>query len=135
MYANVKDAYKSTPLPPLGKSDHNLVFLQPKYTPKVRRQPTTTRSFRNWSPEAEDALRDCFESTDWSVLQDSFGEDIDGVTHCTTDYLNLCMDIVAPTKTVLVNLSAKQVPAHDGRERLMSYLPTQTIVTSERHVQ
>lgn len=45
-------------------------------------------------------LRDCFESTDWSVLQDSFGEDIEGVTHCTTDYLNFCMDIVAPTKTV-----------------------------------
>ena len=100
MYANVRDAYKATPLPPLGKSDHNLVFLQPKYTPKVRRQPTTTRSFRKWSPEAEDALRDCFESTDWSVLQDSFGEDIEGVTHCTTDYLNFCMDIVAPTKTV-----------------------------------
>lgn len=100
MYANVRDAYKATPLPPLGKSDHNLVFLQPKYTPKVRRQPTTTHSFRNWSPEAEDALRDCFESTDWSVLQDSFGEDIEGATHCTTDYLNFCMDIVAPTKTV-----------------------------------
>ena len=100
MYANVRDAYKATPLPPLGKSDHNLVFLHPKYTPKVRRQPTTTRSFRKWSPEAEDALRDCFESTDWSVLQDSFGEDIEGVTHCTTDYLNFCMDIVAPTKTV-----------------------------------
>ena len=45
-------------------------------------------------------LRDCFESTDWSVLQDSFGEDIEGATHCTTDYLNFCMDIVAPTKTV-----------------------------------
>ena len=78
MYANVRDAYKATPLPPPGKSDHNLVFLQPKYTPKVRRQPTTTRSFRNWSPVAEDALGDCFESTDWSVLQDSFGEDIEG---------------------------------------------------------
>ena len=57
MYANVRDAYKATPLPPLGKSVHNLVFLQPKYTSKVRRQPTTTRSFRKWSPEAKDALK------------------------------------------------------------------------------
>jgi len=68
MYANVRDAYKATPLPPLGKYDHNLVFLQPKYTPKVR-------SFRKWTPEAEEALRDRCESADWRVLQDSFGED------------------------------------------------------------
>ena len=99
LYANVKDAYNATPLPPLGKSDHNLVSLQPKYIPKVRRQPSTTRSFRSWSSEAEEALRDCFELTDWSVLQDSYGEDIDGVTHCTTDYLNFCM-ARAPTRTV-----------------------------------
>jgi len=34
------------------------------------------------------------------VLQASFGEDIEGVTHCTAEHLNFCMDIVAPTKTV-----------------------------------
>ncbi|CAM4691197.1 unnamed protein product [Leuciscus chuanchicus] len=87
-------------LPPLGRSDHNLVFLQPQYIPLVRRQPTTTRSFRKWSPEAEEVLRDCFESTDWNVLQESYGDDIEGVTHCTTNYLNFCMDIVVPTRTV-----------------------------------
>ncbi|KAI4888592.1 hypothetical protein NFI96_032622, partial [Prochilodus magdalenae] len=31
LYANVRDAYRATPLPPLGKSDHTLVFLQPQY--------------------------------------------------------------------------------------------------------
>lgn len=30
LYANVKEAYSVTPLPPLGKSDHNLVHAQPK---------------------------------------------------------------------------------------------------------
>ena len=100
LYANAKDAYTATPLPPLGKSDHILVFLQPLYIPRVRREPTTTRSFRKWSPKAEEALRDCFESTDWNVLQQSHGEDIEGVTRCTTDYQNFCMDIVVPTRTV-----------------------------------
>ncbi|KAI4888277.1 hypothetical protein NFI96_000585 [Prochilodus magdalenae] len=76
LYANVKDAYTATPLPPLGKSDHNLVHLQPQYKPRVRTQPITTRSFRKWSPAAEAALRDCFESTEWSVLQEPYGEDI-----------------------------------------------------------
>ncbi|KAK0141969.1 hypothetical protein N1851_020343 [Merluccius polli] len=100
LYANVKDAYTATPHPPLGKSDHDLVHLQPQYTPLVQRQPATRRSLRIWSPEAEDALRDCFETTDWSVLQSPHGEDIEGLTHCLTDYLNFCMDVVAPARTV-----------------------------------
>lgn len=33
MYANIKDAYISTSLPPLGRSDHNLVHLKPCYVP------------------------------------------------------------------------------------------------------
>ncbi|KAI4898320.1 hypothetical protein NFI96_008172 [Prochilodus magdalenae] len=100
LYANVRDAYRATPLPPLGKSDHNLVFLQPQYKPLVLRQPTTTRSFRVWSPEAEEALKDCYDTTDWSMLLHPHGEDIEGVTHCVTDYLNFCMDVAVPTKTV-----------------------------------
>ncbi|KAI4901873.1 hypothetical protein NFI96_006975 [Prochilodus magdalenae] len=92
--------HHATPLPPLGKSDHNLVHLQPQYKPRVRTQPITTRSFRKWSPGAEAALRDCFESTEWSVLQEPYGEDIEGITHCMTDYMNFCMDVVVPVKTV-----------------------------------
>lgn len=68
LYTNVRDAYRTTPLPPLGKSDHNLVHPQPQYTPLVQRQSTTTHLIRKWSPEVEDALRDCFEATDWDLL-------------------------------------------------------------------
>lgn len=100
LYANVRDAYRATPLPPLGKSDHNLVYLQPQYTPLVQRQPVTTRSIRRWTPEKEDALRDCYDTTDWDVLLSPHGEDIEGATHCLTDYLNFCVDTVAPAKTV-----------------------------------
>ncbi|KAI4898201.1 hypothetical protein NFI96_005256 [Prochilodus magdalenae] len=100
LYANMRDAYRAAPLPPLGKSDHSLVFLQPQYKPLVLRQPTTTRSFRVWSPEAEEALKDCYDTTDWSVLLHPHGEDIEEVTHCVTDYLNFCMDVAVPTKTV-----------------------------------
>ncbi|KAI4881888.1 hypothetical protein NFI96_006947, partial [Prochilodus magdalenae] len=96
LYANVKDAYRATPLPPLGKSEHNLIFLQPQYKPLVLRQPITTPSFRVWSQEAEEALKDCYDTTDWSVLLHPHGEDIEEVTH----YLNFCMDVAVPTKTV-----------------------------------
>ncbi|XP_035994564.1 uncharacterized protein LOC105924182 [Fundulus heteroclitus] len=36
-YANVKDAYTSASLPPLGRLDHNLVYLLPHYIPLVFR--------------------------------------------------------------------------------------------------
>ncbi len=34
------------------------------------------------------------------MLFDSFGEDIEGSTHCITDYLTFCMDAVVPVKTI-----------------------------------
>ncbi|XP_036072236.1 uncharacterized protein LOC118599940 [Oryzias melastigma] len=100
LYSNVTDAYTATPLPPLGKSDHNLVFLQPQYTPLVKRMSATTRSIRKCSPEAEDALKDCFDTTDWDVLLKQHGEDLEEQTHCLTGYLNFCLDVVSPQKTV-----------------------------------
>lgn len=92
----MRDAYSATPL---GKSEHNLVYLYPQYNPRVQRQPTTTCSFRKWSPEAEETLRNCFEIMDWSVLH-THGEDIEGITHCMTDYLNFCMDNAVLQKIV-----------------------------------
>lgn len=63
---------------PLGKSYHNLVNLRPTYIPLVKRQTVTTRQVRRWDPEAEDTLRDCFATTDWSVLVESHGDDLEG---------------------------------------------------------
>ncbi|KAI4894907.1 hypothetical protein NFI96_007435 [Prochilodus magdalenae] len=86
LYANVKDAYSCSPLPPLGGSDHNLVNISSKYVPQVKSQPVTTRTVRRWSEETSEVLQDCFETTDWTALYEPHGEDIDGLTECITDY-------------------------------------------------
>ncbi|XP_068162187.1 uncharacterized protein [Antennarius striatus] len=99
-YTNAKEAYTATPLPPLGKSDHNLVYLQPTYIPLVKRLPATTRQVRRWSPEEEEMLRNCFQTTDWDVIVGSHGEDIEGAAQCFTDYMNFCVDTVAPVRTI-----------------------------------
>lgn len=39
----------------------------------------------------EDALRNCYDATDWDVLLSAHGEDIEWLTHCLTDYLNFCV--------------------------------------------
>lgn len=100
LYANATDAYDAIALPPLGRSDHNLVRLTPKHVPLVRRQPVHTRTVRRWTREAANALQDCFESADWNVLCDPQGKDIDNLTDCITDYIRFCEDTVMPAQTV-----------------------------------
>ncbi|KAF7644468.1 hypothetical protein LDENG_00221520 [Lucifuga dentata] len=100
LYANTKDAYSSSSLPPLGCSDHNLVHLVPAYTSMVSKQPPTKRVVREWSEESSEALRDCFETTDWEVLCRPQGEDIDSLTHCIMDYINFCVENTVPTRKV-----------------------------------
>lgn len=58
LYASVKNAYKCTALP----------HLSPSYTPAVKRLPVTIRTSKCWYPEAEEALKCCFETTDWDVF-------------------------------------------------------------------
>ncbi|XP_013890172.1 uncharacterized protein LOC106537333 [Austrofundulus limnaeus] len=99
-YANTKEAYKSLPLPPLGRSDHNLVHLLPVYKPLVHREPAVIRTVKKWSAETEEALKDCFSTTLWEEMCDSYGEDIDGLTHFITDYVNFCVENTVPTRTV-----------------------------------
>ncbi|KAI4903430.1 hypothetical protein NFI96_002603 [Prochilodus magdalenae] len=99
-YVNTKEAYNSSPLPPLGRSDHSLVHLLPVYKPLVHREPAVTCTVKKWSKETEEALKDCFESTVWEELSDPNGKDIDSLTHCITDYVNFCVENTVPTKTV-----------------------------------
>ncbi|XP_051807534.1 uncharacterized protein LOC127534985 [Acanthochromis polyacanthus] len=93
---------RATALPPLGRSDHNLVYLQTCYKPCVLRQPATEVQIRKWTPQASEALRDCFESTDWNVLleTDEDSMNTDRQVDCFTEYINFCRDTVIPAKTV-----------------------------------
>lgn len=100
LFANVKDAYRSTALPPLGGSDHNLVRLVPTYMPAIKRLNTSTRTFPQWSEEVEEELRECFRTTDWEMLEGAYGEDIDGLAVCITDYIRFCEEVIVPTKKV-----------------------------------
>ncbi|KAK7922573.1 hypothetical protein WMY93_009475 [Mugilogobius chulae] len=99
-FVNAKEAYSSSPLPPLGRADHNIVHLRPVYQPIVHRQPVVSRVVKRWSPESEEALRDCFDTTVWTELCDPHGEDINAMTECITDYINFCFENTVPSRTV-----------------------------------
>lgn len=53
-----------------------------------------------WSPGVEADRRDCFEAAPLDVLLNPHGEVIEGMAHCLTDYLNFCVDVLSPAKTV-----------------------------------
>nr|XP_054590293.1 uncharacterized protein LOC129154571 [Nothobranchius furzeri]XP_054590295.1 uncharacterized protein LOC129154571 [Nothobranchius furzeri] len=99
-YANAKNAYMSKTRPPLGQSDHYLVFLCSEYKPLFQRQPVTRRTVRKWSQDAEEALQSCFETTDWMTLCQGYEEDINAMTGWVTHYINFCVDQIIPTRTV-----------------------------------
>ncbi|XP_060756854.1 uncharacterized protein LOC132867901 [Neoarius graeffei] len=92
LYANVKEAYSSSPLPPLGRSDHILIYLSPCYVPLVKRLPTTSKIVRRWTDEANETLQGCFEVTDWQTLCEPHGDDINGLTECITGYIKALLE-------------------------------------------
>ncbi|KAI3369204.1 hypothetical protein L3Q82_007441 [Scortum barcoo] len=61
---------------------------------------SVTCTVKKWSEEAQEALKDCFNTTLWDVFSDAHGEDIDSLTHCLTDYINFCVENTVPTRTV-----------------------------------
>ena len=96
LYTNISNSYVSNQFPPVGLSDHNLVYLLPKYVQKVRRIKPVTATRLVWSPEACDALLGELECTDWSVF---YNECINAFVESVTGYINFCVQNTIPTKT------------------------------------
>lgn len=89
LYANRKEVYSSLVLPPLGRSEHSLIRFLPTYKPMLSQQPVTTRTVKEWSKHAEEALH----VTNWNLFLGEYREDIEGIT----DYMQSCEDNVVST--------------------------------------
>lgn len=101
LYCNIKDAYVSHPLPPLGLSDHNCVSLRPRYKPRVQREPPETKTIQQWTPEACERLQGCFDCTDWTAFsQDE--DDVTKITDSVCSYISWCVESIIPRKTIQV---------------------------------
>ncbi|XP_078811874.1 uncharacterized protein LOC144996348 [Oryzias latipes] len=130
-YVNLRSAYTAVALPPLGRSDHNLIQLRPSYKPCVMRLHKATRSFRQWTPETAAMLRDCFESTDWDLLVGDSDSDIDQAVVCVTDYIHFCTDVAVPLKKVRCFPNNK--PWIKSSMKHLLNLKKQAFKTGDRH--
>lgn len=100
-YGNIPEAYKAVCRPPLGKSDHNVIHLLPKYKAMLKRTKPVIKQIQTWSGTNKDQLRDCFDNTNWDTFFESC-QDGNELTDTLTTYIKFCEDCVSETKTIRI---------------------------------
>ncbi len=100
-YGNIPEAYKAVCGPPLGKSDHNVIHLLPKYIAAVKRTKPVTKQIQVWTEESRERVKDGLEDTIWDVFFESC-KDGQELTDVITSYIKFCEDVVCETKTVKI---------------------------------
>ncbi|KAJ4922197.1 hypothetical protein JOQ06_016603 [Pogonophryne albipinna] len=97
-YTPLKEAYRASAGAPLGKSDHAMLLLIPKYKQQLKSSKTPIKSSKSWSTEAIEKLCGCFACTDWEVFHAA--GDFHAYTDTVTSYVQFCEQLCIPTKTV-----------------------------------
>ncbi len=101
-YSPFRDAYKSLPRPPFGKSDHSPVLLLLAYRQKLKREAPALRTIQCWSDQSDAILQDCFDHVDWDMFQAASDDDIEAYSDSVTCFIWKCVEDVVPTKTIRV---------------------------------
>ena len=74
------------------------------------------KEVREWSHDSTEALRACFECTDWNVLTDA--STIDMATEVVTDYVKFCEDMIIPKRKIRIFPNSKPWVSKDIRDLL-----------------
>ncbi len=111
-YSPFRDAYKSLPCPPFGKSDHSSILLLPAYRQKLKREAPTLRTIQCWSDQSDAILQDCFDHVDWDMFRAVSDDDIEAC------FIRKCIEDVVPTKTIRIYPNQKPWINSDVRSAL-----------------
>ncbi len=117
-YSPFRDAYKSLPRPPFGKSDHSSVLLLPAYRQKLKREAPALRTIQCWSDQLDATLQDCFDHVDWDMFRAASDDDIEAYSDSVTCFIRKCIDDVVPTKTIRIYPNQKPWINSDVRSAL-----------------
>ncbi len=99
-YSPFRDAYKSLPCPPFGKSDHSSVLLLPAYRQKLKREAPALRTIQCWSDQSDAILQDCFDHVDWDMFRAASDDDIEAYSDSVTCFIRKCVEDVVPIKSI-----------------------------------
>ncbi len=117
-YTSFRDAYKSLPRPPFGKSDHSSVLLLPAYRQKLKREAPALRTIQCWLDQSDAILQDCFDHVDWDMFRAASDEDIEAFSDTVTCFIRKCIEDVVPTKTIRIYPNQKPWINSDVRSAL-----------------
>ncbi len=117
-YTPFRDAYKSLPRQPFGKSDHSSVLLLPAYRQKLKREAPALRTVHCWSDQSDAILQDCFDHVDWDMFRAASEDDIEAYSDTVTCFIRKCIDDVVPTKTIRIYPNQKPWINSDVRSAL-----------------
>ncbi len=117
-YTPFRDAYKSLPRQPFGKSDHSSVLLLPAYRQKLKREAPALRTVHCWSDQSDAILQDCFDHVDWDMFRAASDDDIEAYSDTVTSFIRKCIDTVVPTKTIRIYPNQKPWINSDVRSAL-----------------
>ncbi len=90
-YSPFRDAYKSLPRPPFGKS---------AYRQKLKREAPALRTIQCWSDQSDAILQNCFDHVDWDMFRAA--SDDDTYSDSVTCFIRKCLEDVIPTKTIRI---------------------------------
>ncbi len=116
-YSPFRDAYKSLPRPPFGKSDHFSVLLLP-YRQKLKCEAPALRTIQCWSDQLDAILQDCFDHVDWDMFRAASDDDIEAYSDTVTCFIRKCIEDVVPTKTIRIYPNQKPWINSDVRSAL-----------------
>ncbi len=91
-YSLFRDAYKSLPRPPFGKSDHSSVLLLPAYRQKLKREAPALRTIQCWSDQSDAILQDCLYHVDWDMFRAASDDDIEAYSDSVTCFIRKCVE-------------------------------------------
>ncbi len=86
-YTSFRDAYKSLPCPPFGKSDHSSVLLLPAYRQKLKHEAPALRTIQCWSDQSDATLQDCFDHVDWDMFRAASDDNIEAYSDSVTCFI------------------------------------------------
>ncbi len=120
-YSPFRDAYKSLPRPPFGKSNHSSVLLLPAYRQKLKREAPALRTVQCWLDQSDAILQDCFDHVDWDMFRAASDDDIEAYSDTVTCFIRKCIDDVVPTKTIRIYPNQKPWINSDVRSALSAW--------------
>lgn len=97
----MEKAYSAFSRPALGRSDHNVIHLIPKYKQLLKTEKPRVDTISVWSYNSMEGLKACFECTDWDVFFEA-NQDANELTDTITSYIQWCKAMYIENKSVMI---------------------------------